>query len=127
MKQERSNTTPYINLSLEENTFEIKGNAFSNGANDLFSEIMDWVDSNIPQLENELECVFALHVLNSVTQKSLLCIFQKLDVFLKQGKKLKVVWYCDPNDEDLIDLADDIQRFYSIPIEVRLKAYRLEN
>ncbi len=121
MKIEKTNNTPAVHLSLEDNLFSITGNSFSDAANDIFIEIINWIDLNIPKLENELVCHLSLSVFNSVTYKNLLNIFQKFEIFIRKGKKIRVDWFCDSEDEDILELVEDIKELYNIPLEIRKK------
>jgi hypothetical protein len=121
MKKEKTNNSPGVYLSIEENVFEISGNAFSDSINDVFSEILEWIEINIPKLQNELVCVLSLNVFNSVTYKNVLFIFHKFEIFNKNGKKISVAWYCNPEDDDMYDLAVDMKELYNIPFEIIIK------
>jgi hypothetical protein len=122
MKIEKTNNSPGVYLSIEENVFEISGNAFSDSINEVFSDILDWVDGNIPKLQSELECIFSLNVFNSVTYKNILNILHKFEVFNKNGKKISVIWYYNADDDDMYDLAMDMKELYNIPFEIKAKA-----
>ncbi len=121
MKIESSHNTPYVNLSLEENVFEISGHAFSDKINDIFSDILEWIDTEIPKLSQTLVCEIKLDVFSSVTYKNLFNVLQKLEAFVTdEGKDIRIKWYSDPEDGDNYDMADDIRDLYDLPFEIVL-------
>jgi hypothetical protein len=59
-----------------------------------------------------------MDVFNSVTYKNILNILHKFEKLIKTGKKIRVKWYCKPDDEDMYDLSVDMQELYNIPFEI---------
>jgi hypothetical protein len=127
MKIEKTNNSPSVYLSIEDMIFEISGNAFSDFSNDIFADVLEWIDVNIPGLESELVCKFSLDVFNSVTYKNILNILHKFEIFNKKGKKISVVWYCKPDDEDMYELAFDMKELYNIPFDIKKEDAPLKN
>jgi len=114
-----TSSTPYIELSIEECTFIIKGLSFSNDVESFYSPIIEWIDENFPKLDCKLTCNINLSVFNSVTYKYILSIMTKILYFNQAGKKIKVVWYFDVDDEDNKESAEDIAELFNIPFELK--------
>ncbi len=98
MIKEETKNTPFIYLSLKEGKFEIKGNSYSEQAENVFNEIIEWVEKELPKLQCKLICVFDLSVINSVTYKNILSIFKIFEENIKKGKEISIEWYCESED-----------------------------
>ena len=114
-----TDSTPLVKLSIEECLFEIKGFSFSNEADFFYKPILEWIDKEIPMLECELNCEFYIPLFNSTTFKYLLNMMAKFKRFTDKGKKIKVTWYYDPDDDDNADSAQDIRELFNIPFELK--------
>lgn len=115
---DKTNSTPYVKLSIEECIFEISGLSFSNDVDSFYIPIIEWVDKEFPKLQCELKCKFNLSVFNSVTYKYILSIMTKILHFNQAGKNIKVLWYFDVDDEDNKESAEDIAELFNIPFEL---------
>ena len=118
MKKEKTHNTPLVYLSVEDCVFEITGNSFSDQADEVFADIIKWIDNELPTLQCSLICNFYLNVFNSITYKNILSILQKIEELCKKGKEISVVWKYDSDDEDNLELAEDISELFDIPFEI---------
>jgi len=118
MKKNKTPKSPFINLSLNQCKIEIKGHSYSENIDDIYAEIIKWMQDNIPKMKCELTCEFHFDILNSLSHKNLLQIFSLLSEFYKKGKKMKIIWYADKNDEDILELADDISGLFNLKFKV---------
>ncbi len=116
---EKTINSPFINLSVENCVFEIEGNSFSENLDDIYGQIVKWVDEEMPKIDCEITCKFNLHVYNSVTYKNLLLIMSKFHEHNQKGKKIKVVWFYDEEDEDSISIGEDLKDIFDIPVELK--------
>ncbi len=114
-----TNSTPLVRLSVKDCIFEIKGLSFSNDADNFYKPIIEWIEKEFPKLKCEISCVFYLTVFNSVTYKYILNMMTKFLNFNKAGKKIKVVWFYDSDDEDNKESAQDITELFNIPFEMK--------
>lgn len=121
MKIEKTKETPFIYLSVKECKFEIKGSSYSENIEDIYKEVLKWMDKEIPKLNCELNCEFQIYVINSISKKNLMLVFNKLSDFYKKGKKMKIKWFADRDDEDIYELAEEIIKLFGIPINIILR------
>lgn len=118
MIEEQTKDTPYVRLSVEECSMEIKGNSYAEGLQDLYNQILDWIDKEVPYLKNELNCIFYFNILSSMSMKNIIVIFTRLNEYFKKGVKIRIKWYYDGEDEDNVDTAHDLTGFIDIPFEI---------
>lgn len=118
MYVQKTKKTPLINLNLKENVFQIKGPSFSENIIDVYNPVIDWIDAEIPELENDLICELYFTVLNSASHKKIFQILIKLNAFLDKGKIIKVNWYYDEDDEDIMEMGEDLIELINLPFEL---------
>ena len=115
---QKTKKTPLINLNIKESIFQIKGPSFSENIVDVYNPIIDWIGQSLTELENELICEMYFTVLNSASHKKIFQILIKLNSFLDNGKKIKVKWYYDEDDEDIMEMGEDLIELINIPFEL---------
>jgi len=109
---------PYVNLSIDNCILEVKGDSYAEGLQDLYNEIIVWIENEIPNLNCELNCIFHFHTFSSVSMKNVIVILSKLNEHYKKGKKITIKWYYDKEDEDNMESAEDFTGFIDIPFEI---------
>lgn len=115
---QKTKKTPLINLNIKESIFQIKGPSFSENIVDVYNPIIEWIGQSLPELENELICEMYFTVLNSASHKKIFQILIKLNSFLDNGKIVKVKWYYDEDDEDIMEMGEDLIELINIPFEL---------
>ena len=115
---QKTKKTPLINLNIKESLFQIKGPSFSEDIVDVYNPIIDWISKSLPELKNELTCEMYFTVLNSASHKKIFQILIKLNSFLDNGKIIKVNWYYDEDDEDIMEMGEDLIELINVPIKL---------
>lgn len=115
---EKTKNTPFIHLDIKNNTFEIKGPSYSEDVVEVYAPILDWIEQEIPKLEGELFCNLHFDVLNSVAHKKVFQILIKLTEHFQNGKKIKVKWFYDEDDEDIMEMGEDLTDLIELPFEL---------
>ena len=115
---QKTKKTPLINLNIKESLFQIKGPSFSEDIVDIYNPIIEWITESLPELENELICEMYFTVLNSASHKKIFQILIRLNSFLDNGKIIKVKWYYDEDDEDIMEMGEDLIELINVPIEL---------
>ena len=118
MKFEETRNTPEVYISRDECIFEIIGPSFADHITDIYKPILEWIEEEIPYLESELNCIFKLEVLNSVSYKNIIEIIMRLTHFVQTGKKINIHWYYFKNDEDNYAVGKDLSDLFDIPVNL---------
>lgn len=117
---ERTKNKPEVNLSIENCLFEIKGSSYSDRSfEEVYSEVLNWIDDEMHKLECDLNCVFFIDIMNSISYKNIMQIMIKLVNYYKKGKKLKITWFFEGDDEDNEELAHDMSQLFDIPFDIK--------
>ncbi len=112
--------TPQVNLSVKNCQFEIIGSSFSDTVfEEIYSKILNWIDDELPKLNCELNCVFSIDILNSMTYKNIMQILIKFTEFNRNGKNISVLWYFEGDDEDNEELAENLSHLFDIPFTIK--------
>ena len=114
----KTKKTPLISLDLNENIFQIKGPSFSEDILSIYDPVINWMEENLPQLEKELTCELYFTVLNSASHKKIFQILIILNGFMDRGKKIRVRWYYDEDDEDIMEMGEDLTELINLPFEL---------
>ena len=114
----KTKKTPLISLDLNENIFQIKGPSFSEDILSIYNPVINWMEENLPQLEKELTCELYFTVLNSASHKKIFQILIILNGFMDRGKKIKIKWYYDEDDEDIMEMGEDLTELINLPFEL---------
>ena len=117
--KKQTKNTPYVHLDAENKVFEISGVSFSEDIAEFYKPILKWVDDFIPKLEGELLCKFHFDVLNSFSHKKIFNLLITLNNFAQNGKKIKVQWAHDEDDEDIMEMGEDLDELIDLPFQIK--------
>lgn len=95
----------------------IKGRGFLPGNNEIVDRISEWVDDYIKDPEDVTQVILAFEYLNSPTTMTLITMLKKLIGLLSQNKKLKIRWYHEEGDHDIIERGEHISSVVNFPFE----------
>jgi len=116
---EKTNNTPYVNLSVKDCIFEITGNSFSDNLSEFYDQVIEWVENEMPKISCKIECKFNFHVFNSVTYKTILLLMSKFYELKEQGKKITIIWFYASEDEDSGEVGEDLKNIFDIPVIIQ--------
>lgn len=118
MKIESSKITPEISFDTQLGNLEIIGRSIPENSvgfySDLIQEIIEYSESPQPVTTVKIQ----LDYFNTTSSKSILEILKKVESIYKNGNQVKVLWYYDENDEDMIDAGEDYQAIVKVPFEI---------
>jgi hypothetical protein len=115
---EKTKNTPNVKIDVPEGIFEIKGPSYSEDVTNIYDPIIGWIEKNMAELDKDLVCELYFDVLNSVSHKKIFQILIKLNGFYQNGKKIKVKWYYDEDDEDILEMGEDLKELIELPFEL---------
>lgn len=109
---------PRVLFDGEKGILEIKGRSLPEQAHDLYKPLLDWIDEYKENPKASTILNIQLEYINSSSNKYLLLILKRLDELFLSGNKVLINWYCEDDDEDLLDTVDECQSILSLPIEL---------
>lgn len=118
---EKTNNTPSIYIDEANMLCRIEGSSYPEDAYEVYQHVIDWLGRVGDNIDSELVVEFDYDFLNSISHKKVWQILHELKQFYKLGKQVKVVWYYDENDEDIMEAGEDLAELMNIPFELIAK------
>ena len=121
---ESSSTTPTINFDVQNMNFTIKGECRPENVLTYFSPILNWLNKfknwaiNLSEpIDQTLNFHFKLAYYNTSSAKFLFNIFEKMKTIQEEGMTVKIVWYYDELDEDLLENGKEFEKILELEFE----------
>lgn len=111
-----SEKTPEIFLN-PEGTIRIKGRGLSINKNHINDQILEWIDMYLCNPAEITYVSISFEYLNSHSTTTLFSILKKITQVILKSKKLKIIWYYEEDDEDILERGEYIASALNIPIE----------
>jgi hypothetical protein len=111
-----SDKSPEVLLS-PDGIIIIKGRGFMLNNSELPQKISDWIDEYVTSPDDSTHVILAFEYLNSFTTIILIGFLRKLTTVLELNKNLKVKWYYEEGDNDILERGEHISATVKIPFE----------
>lgn len=112
---EASAKTPSITFNGENGKLELRGRSIPENSIEFYKPLNDWVDhygsSPSPTTLFEVK----LEYFNTSSSKCILDLFKKLEKINGSGTEVKVNWYYEEDDEDMMEAGEDYQAIINLP------------
>ena len=108
--------TPFVYFNQNEGKFIIGGKSIPEDAYAFYASVIIWLENFVEEAVQNIELNIILDLINVGTIKHLFQLIKGLEVHYLKGKKIKVKWYCEKNDEDMHDISALFQQQLQIPI-----------
>ncbi|MFN8166292.1 MAG: DUF1987 domain-containing protein [Bacteroidia bacterium] len=113
--------TPSISFRKETGTLELKGKSIPENSLEFYRPVYEWLDAYAQAPSNETELRVRLEYFNTSSSKCLLDIFRRLENIHSGGKsKVKVSWFYDSEDEDMMEAGEDYRALVKVPFELNV-------
>ena len=110
--------TPSVSLNIN-GVLEIKGKSIPENSLEFYKPLYDWLDNYLKSPASKTELIVRLEYFNTSSSKCLLDIFRRLETLNTSGKSVvKVIWFYDTDDEDMMEAGDDYKALVKVPFEL---------
>ena len=114
---EATKSTPEIKFKY--NILTIRGQSYPENAVSFYAPIFSWLDEYLDILgETEASFVFDLLYMNTSSSKCIMDILDKLQDAYNHGRKVSVEWYYDPENESLLECAEEFKEDIDFPFNI---------
>jgi len=113
-----TNDTPRVLFDPANNLFEISGRSLPEDVVTFYQPVLDWLDEYNQTPLKKTDFVFKYIYFNTATSKLVQDILIKLEHLQEKGFEVKVFWYYEQDDEDMLDLGIEFQENVNIPFEI---------
>jgi len=109
---------PELTADESQGIFSIKGESYPEDCQKFYAPFSEKIIKFIENSEIEVIIEIKLTYYNTATSKVLINLFNKIYKYSSQGKKATVRWYCDKNDSEIIQDAEDFELITGLEIEI---------
>ncbi len=115
---EESIKTPTVSFDSGSGVLEIKGKSIPENSLEFYKPVFEWLDQY--SVSPASQTLFRVHLeyFNTSSSKCILDIFRKLEGIALRGNNVKVHWFYEADDEDMMEAGDDYQALVKIPFEL---------
>lgn len=104
---EPTRVTPLVNFDPSQGLLEIKGRSSPENSILFYQKIIDALDSFAGSSHPDFTANFSFEYFNTSSSKCLFDVFKKLGHLNEQGKAVKINWYYEEDDEDMMEAGED--------------------
>ena len=109
--------TPTVEFK-PEGTVVIKGRSIPENSIEFYKPLVDWLDAYTESPQEETEVNIQLEYFNTSSSKCILDVFKKLEVIHKGGNNVKINWFYEEDDEDMLEAGEDYQSIIKVPFKM---------
>jgi hypothetical protein len=112
--------TPAVKLNPQEGLFLLEGRSIPEDPGVFYEPILSWVDDYFNNPTSLTHIIIKLEYVNSGSSKYLLEFFRIIDKNHQEGKKCKITWYYEEEDEAIQDLGEHYKNTIDVPFEFNI-------
>ena len=112
--------TPELNFNFTNGIFEISGRSIPENSIEFYRPLLKCLDEYIKDPKKDTHLKIILEYFNTSSSKCLVEIFRRLEKLHKEGQNLKIDWYYEKEDEDILESGQDFKEIMKLPIEMVL-------
>jgi len=94
----------------------IKGRSIPENSIEFYKPIIDWIGAYGGSPQGNTEVNIQLEYFNTSSSKCILDVFKKLETLA--GTEVKVNWYYEEDDEDMLEAGEDYQAIIDLPFKM---------
>lgn len=110
--------TPTVEFDAGSGKIEIKGRSIPENSIEFYKPLVDWLDSYAASPHAQTQVNIQLEYFNTSSSKCILDVFKKLEVIHKEGHDVKINWFFEEDDEDMLEAGEDYQSIIKIPFKM---------
>lgn len=124
IKMPATDKSPRVLFDPENKVFELEGNSRPENVRDFYKPIIDSLTKFFKSLlengtdEKPVKFVYKLEYFNSSSAKFISDIFFLVGNYSKKGVPVKIYWYFDEGDEDMMEVGEDFSDMIDVPFQM---------
>ncbi|WP_026999920.1 DUF1987 domain-containing protein [Eisenibacter elegans] len=110
--------TPAVNFDYAKGLLEISGRSIPENSYQFYDQLLSWLDHYATKPQEATTLIFKLDYFNTASSMYILGILKRVEkIHLESKKEVKVQWFFETDDEDMLQTGEDLRQVVSIPIE----------
>ena len=110
--------TPTVEFNAEEGKVEIKGRSIPENSVEFYNPLIAWLEAYGSNPKDVTQVNIQLEYFNTSSSKCILDVFKKLEGLAKAGNDIKVNWFYEEDDEDMLEAGEDYQSIIKLPFKM---------
>lgn len=112
--------TPKVDLNPCSNLLIINGQSYPENAFKFYEPIFQWVDLFLEALDcqTQVEIDFCFPYINTSSSKCVMMLLEKFDEAYKSGKKLRLCWHYDAENDSELECAEEFKEDIFMPFDI---------
>ena len=107
--------SPTITLNAAENMFEFSGRSMPENAAGFYAPALSWIEEYVKNPNPETILNIKLEYFNTASSKILLDIIMSFEKIVSTGKSLKINWYYQADDDDMLEAGEGYADIVEVP------------
>jgi hypothetical protein len=112
----RTKYTFEVNLDAKRGMMEMSGSSYPENAVDFFQPIFEWLEEYVSEAKKKLTMNARFDYLDTSSTKCVSDIFEILENYSKNGGDVRVNWYYDEDDGDILEMGKEFAEDIELPI-----------
>ncbi len=113
-------TTPFTCVDYKSGRVMIKGRSSPENTMEFYDPFLEAISALDKSGNQRILASFKLIYFNTSSARCIYLIVKELKSLLEKGKEIKINWYAEENDEDMIDTAEDFQDIIGIDFNIKM-------
>jgi hypothetical protein len=118
--------SPSIIFDTTTNNFVISGSSRPENAKTFYTPVVSWLSAYLESMdlhkqqsgeESKMILIFRLEYFNSATAKCIVDLLFLLKRFVEQGFFIKIEWFCDQRDEDMLEMGKEFAEAVGLKLD----------
>lgn len=118
----QSSSSPAISADWNTGVISMKGDSYPENSFELFQPLLDWVEAFLAQANRPLQLDLELVYLNTSSIRSMMDIFDQMEVAHKNGQTVKARWTYEATNERVGQLAEEFREDCTFPFTINVKS-----
>jgi hypothetical protein len=114
-----TSNTPQVHFDARTGKLLLKGRSIPEDPGEFYERILRWLDNYFSSTEQETVLEFQVEYANSGSTKYILEVLKNLQGHSSQGKKIRVIWCYEEDDESIQELGELYSNSVSLPWEMK--------
>ena len=110
---------PAVNFNVSTGICEISGESYMEEAYKFYLPLIDWLKKYTTELRKPITLNFKLTYFNTASSRLILDILDLLKKYSDYGGDVKISWFYDPADPDILDEIEDFEIETGLKIQLK--------
>lgn len=115
---EATRNTPFLLFDPSVAILELRGRSSPDNSVNFYAQLVEALEKYCEQGDKSVVVNIAFEYFNSSTSKIIFDLFRKLSVIDSMGNKVKVSWYFEEDDDDMLEAGEDYADLVNVEFQL---------